>query len=130
MTILVHFAYSIIKCLKEGRSETISMLELSSDIMRETRSVSNDEQHPQFSTMNSEDFPIAVRRGGSTTTPASNSPSPSLPSKPIASSPAPGSPPPRPPSATPSTSNQIWGAVTNLAIWGAVDKVASETQNS
>jgi hypothetical protein len=116
------FAYSIIKSLREGRSGTINMLELSSDIIRETKSLSNDRQQPQLSAMSFEDFPIAVRRSSTSTastSSGSSSSSPATPFKPIQTTPPPSAPPPRPTTPPqPSASDIIWGAVTDLAVWG------------
>jgi len=118
-------AYSIIKSIKEGRSGTINMLEFLSDISNETLSIASKygvTQDPQLSAMSFENFPIIVRRGSSNSTGSSSSSTSSYsnPFTPSASYSPPSSPPPSRPSTPPkqTTSSQLWGVITDLAIWG------------
>ena len=112
------FAYSIIKSIKEGRSGTISMLELSSNIIEETKSKAIEyghEQNPQLSAMSLEDFPIIVRGRSSSSTDYSTN---NQPFRPIGSSSPPSTPAPSKPTTASSSSSQLWGAITQLAVWG------------
>ena len=114
------FAYSIIKSIKEGRSGTINMFELCSDITRETLSTASwygIEQNPQVSAMSLEDFPIIVRGRSSSSTEYSGSTN-TQPFKPIGSSSPPSTPAPSKPTTGSSSSSQLWGAITQLAVWG------------
>jgi WD40 repeat protein len=113
------FTHSIIRSLREGQSGTVTMLDLVRDTQRETIRLTDGRQNPNFSALSFEDFPIAIRRGTTTAQSAPSSPGFSQPHRPLpGSTPPSGAPPPRPTAPPASTSTQIWGAVTNLAIWG------------
>ncbi|MDR2941298.1 MAG: caspase family protein [Treponema sp.] len=56
------FAYSVVKNIREGKKGTIMMLELSNNIMKEVQGITNDKQHPRFSALTFDDFPLAEKK--------------------------------------------------------------------